>query len=341
MQPGWEFKVRADGRTWYAHASLRKSQLWRPELHNEEENADEEEDAETVALREAAAATAELLELIAALKARQADLSASVVVMQGKADAQAKALKTKKGDALKAGQAQQQILEKQIKESNQDLASLKLQVSDAQKKLPTSAKSVAVAAQPRSDSNTAGKKEASSGSSKKPVARANTMAPSKAAASPTSTSKHAVAARQVPISRSSTIASLSSAGASASPAAPQKTVLKTAPAPLVEIKEFGRNAERLDGKLLAISDEVCLDVEDQIWAPIKQLSFFPVLEKPLNTLTVPVATEMKSSVASSSLTTPSKTAANTPVKYSATPLSRSGSIASSSTVASPLSSARK
>jgi hypothetical protein len=340
MQPGWEFNVNANGRTWYAQTNSRKTQLWRPELHNEEENADEEEDPETVALREAAAATAELLELIAALKTRQADLAASVVVMQGKADAQAKALKTKKGDALKAGQAQQQILEKQIKETNQDLASLKLQISDAQKKLPSSAKSVAVATQPRSDSNTVGKKEVSSGSSKKPPARANTMAPSKIAASTTSTSKHAVAPRPVPISRSSTIAAVSSAGVSASPAAPQKTVLKTV-TPTVEIKEFGRTAERLDGKLLAISDEVCLDVDDQIWAPIKQLSFFPVLEKPQNNLTVPVATEVKNSVASSSMSTPSKTAASTPVKSSATPLSRSGSIASSGTVASPLSSARK
>ena len=42
MQFGWEFKVNAVGRTWYEHAELHQVQLWRPELHKDEEFLEEE-----------------------------------------------------------------------------------------------------------------------------------------------------------------------------------------------------------------------------------------------------------------------------------------------------------
>jgi hypothetical protein len=345
MQPGWEFKVNASGGTWYVHTGTRQVQLWRPELQDEEEDADEEEDPEIVAQREAAAAATKLLELITALKLRQADIVASITALQGKVDAQTKALKTKKGDALKTGQAQQQALEKQIKEGTQDLAAIKLEIADAQRKLPSSSKNVAQATQPHNDSSVVSKKVPSSGPSGKPIGRANTMATSKSATSASSAAKLSVAARPVPVSRSSTVTAVSSASFSSSngssPAA-QKPPSKTVPPPLIEIKEFGHAIEKLDSKLLTISDEICLDVDDQMWAPIKRLSFYPVLEKPFNpspASTTPADT--KKSSMTSTVSTPAKTAASTTIKSSATPLSRSSSSASSSTIATPLSSARK
>ena len=205
MQPGWEFKVNSiNGRTWFVNSVTRQVQLWRPEIPKEEDVVDEEEDPDVVAQREAAAAAAQLLEFISALKVRQEDLGAGVTALQSKMDAQAKALKSKKGDALKAGQAQQQVLEKQIKEANQNLAAIQSQILDAQKKLPSSSRITAQATKPQGDSSVLSKKAISSGSSGKPVARANTMTSSKSTASTTSPAKISAASRHVPISRSST-----------------------------------------------------------------------------------------------------------------------------------------
>ena len=347
MQPGWEFHVNACGRTWYSLAGTRQVQLWRPEVHEEEVVDEEEEDPEAVALRDAAAAAAALADVIAYLKARQAEVVASVTALQGKADALTKALKTKKGDALKAGQAQQQALEKEIKASNQDLATIKSQIADVQKKLPAPVKSAGTLTQGKGDASSGAKKAVTAVASGKPLSRANTVASSKSLAPLAAAKKPSAVVKPAPISRSSTITSVSSTSVSGSvsTSGSQKQASKTAPPPVPEIKEFGRAIETLDSKLLIISDEVCLDIHDQMWAPIKKLSFYPVAEKlPAHPAASAAQADVKRSVpsssASTSVSTPAKTAANTPVKASATPLSRSGS-SSVSGSATPLSSARK
>jgi hypothetical protein len=347
MQPGWEFRVNARGRSWYAHADTGQVQLWRPELCEEValDEEEEEEDPEVVAQREAATAAAALTELIASLKTRQAELAASVAALQGKTDALVKALKTKKGDALKAGQAQQQALEMEIKAATQDLAQTKSQIADAQKKLPAPSKvggGVVVKAGPGKDDMSGKKATAVAGG--KQISRSNTVASSKSPAPPASAKKPLAASKPAPMSRSSTLASTSSASASSAPvssSALQKQASKTAPPaappPAPEAKQFGRAVEGLDKKLLVISDEVCLHIDEQMWAPIKKLSFFPVSEKlPANA----AAAAAPAPASSAPAVTPSKTAANTPVKAAATPLNRSGS-SSTSTGATPLSSARK
>jgi len=344
MQPGWEFRVNARGRSWYAHAETGQVQLWRPELCEEValDEEEEEEDPEVVAQREAATAAAALTELIASLKTRQADLAASVTALQGKTDALVKALKTKKGDALKAGQAQQQALEKEIKAATQDLAQTKSQIADAQKKLPAPSKvggGVSVKAGQGKDDISGKKATAVAGG--KQISRSNTVASSKSPAPPASAKKPLAASKPAPMSRSSTLASTSSASASSAPvssSALQKQATKTAPPPAPEAKQFGRAVEGLDKKLLVISDEVCLHIDEQMWAPIKKLSFFPVSEKlPANAAPAAAAPAPASSAPA---VTPSKTAANTPVKAAATPLNRSSS-SSTSAGATPLSSARK
>jgi hypothetical protein len=279
MQSGWEFKVNAFGRTWYEHAGLRQVQKWRPELHEDKEVVEEDDDPENVAQREAAAAAAALIELVSSLKLRQADLMSTVNAQQ-KLELLIKALKTKKGDALNKGQMQQQALEKEIKDMQKDLAVTKAQIADAQKRLPATSKSVANNSQPSSQSGVVGDKTALSGLRSNPVSRANTVGSSKKYPSPSPTSvKVSAPARPAPVARSSTITSVSSSSVSGSSTSLQSPATKTAPVPVAEIKEFGRTADKLDIKLLTISDEVCLSICDQMWAPIKKLSFLLIIDK--------------------------------------------------------------
>ena len=341
MQSGWEFKVNAFGRTWYEHAGLRQVQKWRPELHEDKEVVEEDDDPENVAQREAAAAAAALIELVSSLKLRQADLMSTVNAQQNKLELLIKALKTKKGDALNKGQVQQQALEKEIKDMQKDLAVTKAQIADAQKRLPATSKSVANNSQPSSQSGVVGDKTALSGLRSKPVSHANTMGSSKKISlSFFPSAKVSAPARPAPVARSSTITSVSSSSVSGSSTSLQSPAAKTAPVPVAEIKEFGRTADKLDVKLLTISDEVCLSIHDQMWAPIKKLSFLPIMDKlPSNSAISSASSQAdnKKSSSSSIASSPSKTMATTPVKATATPLSR----VSGSAIPSPLSSARK
>jgi hypothetical protein len=331
MHAGWEFKVNSLGQTWYAHVGMHQVQRWRPEMHEQNHDGEEEEDLEVANQREAAVAAAELLEEIASLKLQQDDIGASIAAMQGKLEVLSKGLKTKKGDALKAGQVQLQALEKEIKSANQNLTATKSKLADAQKKLPVPSKISAKSTQSQGDTVVAGKK----GSQLKPVARAKTVSALKNVSSPAATTA-AKNAKQVPISRSSTITAALSVNSSDSSSAIQK-VSKAALPPVVEIKEFSRAVERLDVKLLTISDEVCLDIDDQMWAPVKKLSFFPVLERPV----ISSLPDTKKSAATPSLSTPSKPAVTAPVKASATPLNRSSSSVNGSAIPSPTGSDRK
>ena len=343
MQFGWEFKVNAMGRTWYEHAGMRQVQMWRPESREDEEEIfQQDEDPEDVALLEAAAAAAALMELVSSLQKRQADLLASVTAQQGKLETLTKTLKTKKGDALKTGQAQQESLDKEIKALQKQLAVTKAQIADAQKNLPATSKSVPKDTEAqKGQSSLGGNKAVASGTRSKPLSRASTMAPSKSTSSPNS--KISASVKPVPVSRSSTIISLSSLSASGSSPSLQKTAAKTVPVPVAVTKEFGQVVEKLDSKLLSISDEICLDVDEQIWAPIKKMSFFPVMEKlPVNSaISLANPAENKKNASPSITNTPAKTATSTPVKSSATPLSRSSSSVGSNAIASPISSARK
>ncbi len=296
--------MNALGETWYAHVGMHKVQRWRPEMQEQNDDAEEEEDPEDAKKREAAAAAAELLKEIASLKEQQANIVANITAMQGKLDGLSKSLKTKKGDVLKAGQAQLQTWEKELKSANQNLTGIKSKLADAQTKLPVSSKSSAKPTQSQGDAVVAGKKN----SQLKPVARAKTVSNLKNV-SASATSTGAKIAKQAPISRSSTITASLSESSSSSSSAIQK-VSKAAPPQVVEMKEFSRAVERLDVKLLTISDEVCLDIDDQMWAPVKKLSFFPVLEKTLNSATtISSSPDTKKSAATSSLKTPSKPAA--------------------------------
>jgi hypothetical protein len=333
MHAGWEFKVNSLGQTWYAHVGMHQVQRWRPEMHEENHDGEEEEDLEVANQRQAAVAAAELLEEIASLKLQQDDIGTNIAAMQGKLEVLSKGLKTKKGDALKAGQVQLQALEKEIKSANQNLTAIKSKLADAQKKLPVSSKTSAKSSQSQGDTVVAGKK----GSQPKPVARAKTVSALKNVSSSTAITA-AKNTKQIPISRSSTstITAASSVNSSDSSSAIQK-ISKAALQPVVEIKEFSRAVERLDVKLLTISDEVCLDIDDQMWAPVKKLSFFPVFERPV----ISSLPDTKKSAATPSLSTPSKPAATALVKSSATPLNRSSSSVNGSAIPSPTGSARK
>jgi hypothetical protein len=321
LHPGWEFKVSAFGATWYARVGTNQVQRWRPEVYKESDSVqeEEEEDPEAAKQRGIAAAAAELLNEISSLKIQQADLAACITATQGKLEALTKSLKTKKGDALKAGQAQVQALEKEIKALSQNLNLIKSKLADAEKKLPSSSKESSKKML-QTDAVAAGKK----GAQLKPAPRVKAISSLKSDSS-SSTTAVTKNTKKIPVSLPSAITTVLPENSSGSSPAVRSSS-KAAAVPVAEVKEFSRAVTRLDEKLMSISDEVCLDVDDQMWAPVKKLSFFPVFEKPL----ISLSPDTKKSAASSSLSAPSKPAATAV----ASPLNRSA-------LPSPISSTRR